>query len=741
MQTDPRLAWLRLVFPALAALALLLAPSGAEAFATQLPLRETPRWNAEPYRGTGLHDGIQVGVEPGLANAFGLEPAEVTLLEQAILAAFAAWESPVLRFDVNLDAPVVRGTQPGEGFEIDVLALPGDDPLFAGSEFFGRASSSADFVAGRLLTNGQRTDGLVIVGGDIYLNVDNILAFRDVFALTPEQRAAAFQRLLMHEIGHLLALGHPNDLVGDGIDSDDDPLSPVVVDPCDVEAGLRFSFFFDRDAVMSNAPTLAGILVTAPRPDDAAGRDVLYPVAPPGVACGPFPPGGFEVPGSVVLDSGGGGAGFDQPTDLLVDALGRLLMAHGSGVIRVNAEGSEESLLSDDTVALLGRVLRIAYGPRGALYATGLMDNVVRVEPDGTATEILDASGDGVNTFDFGDSIAVDPLGNVFVASRNTNTVFRVDPLGGVEQVVVGSPQAPLSAPGDVATDSAGTLYVAGVLSNNVLKRTPDGAVRQVLGVAGTGDGVPFARPVALAVDAADRVYALSNRGIVYRIHPDESVEVFRSPQGVWDPPLSPVGLALDALGNAYVADTRRDQGLQFPADAGWVSLFDVDPGGLEPDPVILQLAANALGSLYVSWRIGGRFQVFRVDPPCRAEDSVPEIRRALPRRPLAGSFGFLSGVNFEPGARAFLDQRLLETEPVSSRLLFARLPVDAGGHAELRVVNPATCASEPEPVHVVPLPARCGQLGGELALLPPLWWLGRRGARRRQDGSAPGGG
>jgi hypothetical protein len=111
------------------ALAVLLAWPAA-GFVTLSPtdtIEEADRWSAAPHPATGftgLHDRIQVAIEPGMAEELVLAvtgsatPEDVTLAEQAVVAAFRAWESPVLRFDITLDGPAVEGPTIGE--EVDV---------------------------------------------------------------------------------------------------------------------------------------------------------------------------------------------------------------------------------------------------------------------------------------------------------------------------------------------------------------------------------------------------------------------------------------------------------------------------------------------------------------------------------------------------------------------------------------------------------------------------------------------
>lgn len=261
---------------------------GAAAFSVFAPLGDLPlvgagRWNAESYQGTGLHDGIQVAVDPSLVSGLEVADEDIPVLRGAIDTAFGMWENGALRFDVAHDSPGARrGTE--FGAEIDVFAVPGDDPVWLGNTFFGVTYVSWSYVPDRLLTNGETSAGYVITGADIFLNTTRLLDAQREYGLPLSLSAFAVTRLLAHEIGHGLGFDHPNETVN--YDVDQDPLDVESIDPRDPLAGLAVSPFFDQGAIMSNRPCGPDVLVCSAvfyqslRPDDRMGRDVLYPYVP-----------------------------------------------------------------------------------------------------------------------------------------------------------------------------------------------------------------------------------------------------------------------------------------------------------------------------------------------------------------------------------------------------------------------------------------------------------------------------
>jgi sugar lactone lactonase YvrE len=174
------------------------------------------------------------------------------------------------------------------------------------------------------------------------------------------------------------------------------------------------------------------------------------------------------------------------------------------------------------------------------------------------------------------DGVAVDPAGNLYIASGTFNVVRRVSPkgtistvagdgdTGGQDDVNNGEPatSVALNEPDSIAVDSSGTLYIAEFFRETVREVPRSGIIgafadSTVLALCGKDD--VKVEPAVVATDSHDNVYIADREARrIVRIAPDKA--------SITDiGPLTEVksidGLAVDRSGrHLYVADEHGNR-------------------------------------------------------------------------------------------------------------------------------------------------------------------------------------
>jgi len=201
--------------------------------------------------------------------------------------------------------------------------------------------------------------------------------------------------------------------------------------------------------------------------------------------------------------------------------------------------------------------------------------------------------------------MAVDPAGNVFIADRNNHRVRKVDAATGVITTVAGTGSdgyagggglataAALYYPSGVAVDAAGNLYIADTYNHRV--RRVDAATGTITTVAGTGvqgyggDGGPatgatLSGPAGVAVDALGNLF-IADEGNCRVRRVDAATGTIttvagtgvRGYAGDGGPATSaeltfPSGVAVDAAGTVFIADRANNRVRRVDATTGVIT-------------------------------------------------------------------------------------------------------------------------------------------------------------------------
>ncbi len=297
---------------------------------------------------------------------------------------------------------------------------------------------------------------------------------------------------------------------------------------------------------------------------------------------------------------------LNAPNDVTFDAAGNIYIADtdnhtirkitAAGVASTLAglAGSAGSADGTGSAARFDTPRSLVVDAASNLYVADTFNNTIRkITPAGVVSTLAGMAGSGgaadgtgsAARFSSPHGLAIDTAGNVYVAGF-APTIRKITPAG-VVTTLAGSAGSQGTADGtgsaarfrqplDLALDSAGNVYVAdGGSSATIRKVTPAGVVTTLAGLAGSfgsvdgsGTAARFGDPRGIAVDAADNIYVSdrSNHNL-RKVTLAGDVTTLAGLAG--NPGSSdgtgtaarfngPLGVAVDAAGNVYVADSKN---------------------------------------------------------------------------------------------------------------------------------------------------------------------------------------
>lgn len=281
----------------------------------------------------------------------------------------------------------------------------------------------------------------------------------------------------------------------------------------------------------------------------------------------------------------------------------------------------------------------------GNLYvADNFNAAVYKITPSGTLSYLTGTGTRGTPTpgpastsqLHYPAAVATDAAGNVYVADDVNPSVVKVTP-GGVLSIVAGTgnggtpvpgpaTSSPLGSARGVAVDSAGNVYIADTLAAVVEKVTPAGTLSIVAGTGGSGTPLPgpassspLTGPTGVALDVADNLYiADADASVVARVTPGGVLSIVAG-TGTYGAPTpgpatssdlgKPTSVAVDASGNAYVADPDNRVVEQIGPGGVLSIIAGTGNGGApapgpalsSPLPAPYGVAVDASGNVYIA--------------------------------------------------------------------------------------------------------------------------------------------
>lgn len=332
-------------------------------------------------------------------------------------------------------------------------------------------------------------------------------------------------------------------------------------------------------------------------------------------------------------------ATFESPAGISIDGGGSIYITDGHRIRKIYYASTVSTAAGSGKQGWIDGIASLSSfkSPEGIaidldenIYVADTFNNKIRKISRGGLVSTLAGSGaqgfiDGPGSsasFYNPQGVAVDISGNVYVADSGNGTIRKIDRAGVVSTMLdrATSDKVKIKSPSGVAVDFNGNVYVAGL--SKIYKISVTGMVTELAGSGGTGyaDGASaaasFYRPFGLAVDYVGNVYVadtINNK--VRKITPDGVVSTlagtgdagFLDGIGTTARFNKPHGIAVDATGNVYVADYWSNK-IRKISTTGWVSslagsgvlgdLDGIDKIATFSNPI--GIAVDAKGDIYV---------------------------------------------------------------------------------------------------------------------------------------------
>ncbi|MDB5132320.1 MAG: repeat-containing protein [Mucilaginibacter sp.] len=300
------------------------------------------------------------------------------------------------------------------------------------------------------------------------------------------------------------------------------------------------------------------------------------------------------------LDATGLSAQFNNPQGVAVDNRGDVYVSdsYNSSIREITPAGSVTTVAGNQVIGYTDGQSATAqfYGPAGSafdaqgnLYVADLGNNVIRkITPsgvvstyagtgiagyyDGAATSASKTgSTDILAQFNSPQGVAVDASGNVYVADRGNNTIRKITTGGRVTTIAGTKAQgfidgtgtaAAFTNPAGVAVDAQGNVYVADEGNSALRKITTANVVTTIAGSPTESYLLNYPSAITIdkqgnlyIIDAEARLLEFNTSNILYGLAGKPNVSGFVNGSGTSALFSYPQGIAIDAIGNIYIAD------------------------------------------------------------------------------------------------------------------------------------------------------------------------------------------
>jgi sugar lactone lactonase YvrE len=245
----------------------------------------------------------------------------------------------------------------------------------------------------------------------------------------------------------------------------------------------------------------------------------------------------------------------------------------------------------------------IGIDPKGEIeVADAGFGFIQRLSTDGKLLATLGEPGQQPGQIDSANGLAVDPSGNIYVASQR-GWVDKFSAAGKPLLRFGTTGTGQLANPHGIATDAQGNDYVADSNHNRIVKFSPSGQYITAFGATGSGSNKFSYGPFGVAVDGAGNIYATEPATeLVWKFSPSGQVLARWGSGGRGSGQFSsPAGIALDTQGNIYVGDSQNNRIEKLGPDGTYLTSWST-PGATANAPDRPQyLVLDAQGNVYVT--------------------------------------------------------------------------------------------------------------------------------------------